>query len=104
MRPAQRTRPGTWHSSASAVSTTITTTGTDDPLAHSAIVPRPTLHIVFGGPDDGDLALAHTVFSSKPSAPPRRNAAIGDAAGAPHPNRIELSIDSLPNLMLVEPI
>jgi predicted RNase H-like HicB family nuclease len=109
---ARRTRSSTWHNTASAISTVVSSTSTDDPLSSLVTVPMPTLHLVFGGDADGELSLI------RPEAPriAKLASSMPDAAGLAccsidrdqplpkHPHRIELSIDSLPNYMLIEPI
>ena len=106
----RRTRPNTWHDTATAVSPVISSTSTNDPLQSRVTVPMPTLHLVFGGAADGELSLIRAEM-------PRRVAQLSSGKPAPtdcsidpampelkHPQRIELSIDSLPNYMLIEPI
>ena len=73
----------------------------------------PTLHLVFGGATDGELSLVKAEMS--PRIAELASGLPGEAAPAycsidpdnpapKHPHRIELSIDSLPNYMLIEPI
>lgn len=67
----------------------------------------PTLNLVFGGQAHGDLTLtrakaARPIARLTPSTPAAES---GQAHAAPdHPHRIELSIDSLANHLLIEPI
>jgi hypothetical protein len=109
----RRTRPNIWHSTASAISTVISSTSTDDPLSSVVTVPIPTLHLVFGGDADGEVSLITAempspriaaLSSGMPDAGGAAYCAIDDDPGLEHPQRIELSIDSLPNFMLIEPI
>jgi hypothetical protein len=111
----QPTRSSTWHSSASAISTVVTTVSTDDPLASEVTLPTPTLHVVFGGKHHGDIGLSKAFAPAVPSSiaggldqaagtstphpPINREQAVPE-----HPHRIELGIDSLPNFLLIEPI
>jgi hypothetical protein len=111
---APRTRPYTWRSSATAISTPESLT-TDDPLMTVRVVPTPILNLMFGGRADGTITLASALAPRQtPDAPSL--ASLHMAEGAPycpvgtdadalaHPHRIELSIDSLPNHFLIEPI
>ena len=109
----RRTRPNTWHNTASAVSTVISSTCTNDPLQSTVIVPMPTLHLVFGGDADGELSLiraemppciAELSFGMPDTARPAYCSIDRDNPEPEHPHRIELGIDSLPNYMLIEPI
>lgn len=110
----ERTRPATWHSSASPISTAIFSTSTGDRPASVVTLPTPTLNLVFGGRAHGDLTLVRAETGRKiaalaPSAGADRPAADycpvdRDKAALDHPHRIELSIDSLANHLLVEPI
>ncbi|HWB52266.1 MAG TPA: hypothetical protein VG651_24375 [Stellaceae bacterium] len=109
--PQRRTRAGAWHNSASPISTTVAATSTDDPLASLAILPMPTLDLVFGGDDHGDIKLTRAFASPQPRREPVPAAEFPaycpvdrDRPSLDHPHRIELSIDSLPNYMLIEPI
>ena len=108
-----RTRTNSWHSSAVAVSTTVSSLSTDDVLSSVMTVPMPVIHLVFGGKAHGSLSLSGAATPARRTGQPARP--IPDSAGpycwvdaeppAPaHPYRIELSIDSLPNHLLVEPI
>jgi hypothetical protein len=113
-----RTRPNTWHSSQTPVSTTITAISTDDPLLSVLTAPLGTLHLVFGGTANGAITLASALTPKPPEpsyAPVRNNEPVPLSAVShdpvdqcaeteAHPQRIELSIDSLPNYLLVEPI
>ena len=109
-----RIRPGVWQSTASAISSVVLTTGSDDALASVTSLPMPTLHLVFGGDGHGDIRF---VSASDMTARPTSQAEGQPGRNEPdycpidrerpvldHPHRIELNIDSLPNLMLVEPI
>jgi hypothetical protein len=110
----RRTRPNTWHSTASAISTVVASTSTDDPLSSLVTIPMPTLHLVFGGDADGELSFIRAempariaaLSSSMPDATEAAYCSIDgdDNPMLTHPQRIELSIDSLPNYMLIEPI
>jgi hypothetical protein len=109
----RRTRPNTWHNTASAVSAVISSTSTDDPLQSLTTVPMPTLHLVFGGAADGELSLIRAemppriaeLSSGMPDgAAPAYCSIDRDNPVPKHPHRIELGIDSLPNYMLIEPI
>jgi hypothetical protein len=109
----RRTRPNIWHNTASAISTVVSSTSTDDPLSSLVTVPMPTLHLVFGGDADGELSLIRAemprriaeLFSGTPYAVEPAYCSIDrDNSMLKHPHRIELSIDSLPNYMLIEPI
>jgi hypothetical protein len=116
--PRRRTRPNNWHSSQTPISTTITAISTDDPLLSFLTAPLGTLHLVFGGAANGAITLASALApkTPEPSYPPNRNdkprplsPASDDpidhlAETAAHPHRIELSIESLPNYLLIEPI
>jgi hypothetical protein len=107
-RPPQRTRPYTWRNSASAI-TTPEPLSTADPLMSMQTVPTPTLSLVFGGPADGAIAVVSTLSPPPmPMLPATRNPSLDPVDQAPdahaNPHRIELSIDSLPNVLLVEPI
>jgi hypothetical protein len=76
---------------------------TDDPTLRVEIVPASTIGLVFGGKSGGTFA---------PSRPPKvpnpwnrsETADQDDEPAEHHPYRIELSIDSLPNHLLIEPI
>lgn len=113
----RRTRPNSWHSSQTPISTTITAISTDDPLLSILTAPLGTLHLVFGGTANGAITLASALAPKAPVpsyAPSRDDKPPPSAAPfdlvddraetAAHPNRIELSIDSLPNHLLIEPI
>lgn len=114
----RRTRPNSWHSSRTPVSTTVTAISTDDPLLSVLTAPVGTLHLVFGGTANGAITLASALApkAPAPSYPSNRNdqpqplpTASYDpdddhAEAAAHPQRIELSIDSLPSYLLIEPI
>lgn len=106
----QRTRANTWHSTASAVSTVVTATRTDDPPASDITLPAPTLHVVFGGENHGDIGLTKASSLAAPLAAPDRSERGAycpidrEKPVLEHPHRIELNIDSLPNYMLIEPI
>lgn len=113
--PLRRTRPGLWHSSATPISTTVSSISTDDPLLRVMTLPMPTLNLVFGGDRHGDVTLTRAFepapTSSIPTGPdPLFEPSLAycpidrDKPVLEHPQRIELSIDSLPNHMLVEPI
>jgi hypothetical protein len=116
--PRRRTRPNNWHSSQTPISATITAISTDDPLLSVLTAPLGTLHLVFGGAANGAITLASALApkAPEPSHTPNRNdkpqplSAASDgpvdqrAETAAHPHRIELSIDSLPNYLLIEPI
>jgi len=76
-------------------------------------IPMPTLHLVFGGDADGELSfiraeippLIAELSSAMPdTAEPAYCPVDRDTPVLKHPHRIELSIDSLPNYMLIEPI
>jgi hypothetical protein len=114
----RRTRPNSWHNSRTTISTTITAISTDDPLLSVVTAPLGTLHLVFGGTANGAITLA-SALAAKPPEPsyasscnnklhPRSAAPycpVDDSAEtAADPQRIELSIDSLPNHLLIEPI
>jgi hypothetical protein len=111
----RRTRPTSWHSSQTAISTTVTASSTDDPFLSVVTAPLGTLHLVFGGTANGSITLASAV-APKPSYTPSRDDELQPVSAAPfcpldhsdeataHPHRIELSIDSLPNYLLIEPI
>src|SRR5262249_42951162 len=108
----RRTRPNSWHSSQPPISTTITATSTDDPLLSVLTAPLGTLHLIFGGTANGAIPLA-SALTPNPAEPsyarvrndePTSYPLDDRAEAAEHPNRIELSIDSLPNYLLVEPI
>src|SRR5262249_53475622 len=111
----RRTRPNSWHSSQTPISTTITAVSTDDPLLSILTAPLGTLQLVFGGAANGAITLASALApkapapSYAPSKPQPLSAASYEpvdqrAETAAHPQRIELSIDSLPNYLLIEPI
>ena len=113
----RRTRPNSWHSSQPPISTTITATSTNDPLLSVLTAPLGTLHLVFGGTANGAITLASAlapkalapsyawVRNDEPAPLSAASYPLDDRAeAAAHPNRIELSIDSLPNYLLVEPI
>jgi hypothetical protein len=114
----RRTRPNSWHSSQTSISTTITAISTDDPLLSVLTAPLGTLHVVFGGTANGAITLASALVpkAPEPSYPWNHNdkpQPLSAASGGPvdqraetaaHPHRIELSIDSLPNYLLIEPI
>jgi hypothetical protein len=114
----RRTRSNSWHSSQTPVSTTITAISTDDPLLSVLTAPVGTLHLVFGGTANGAITLASALAPKAPAPPypPSHtvkplpvSAASHDcidqrAEAAAHPQRIELSIDSLPSYLLIEPI
>jgi len=111
---AGRTRPGVWQSTASAISSVVLTTSTDDPLASVASLPMPTLHLVFGGDHHGDIRFVNASDATMRSTSPAQDwlgrnepdycPVDRDKTEQDHPHRIELNIDSLPNLMLIEPI
>jgi hypothetical protein len=96
------------------ISAVVCSTSTQDPSASIVTLPLPTLHLVFGGDHHGDFALAGALEPrSSPDISSREAAAVQGPAYCPidrgrslleHPHRIELSIDSLPNFMLIEPI
>ena len=104
----QSTRTIIWQASLGAVCTAGFSLSTDDQISSVTTLPMPTLKLVFGDRTSGDLTLtrAGPVVQS--------SAALGARPGLPdstdeeapeeHPHRIELSIDSLPNHLLVEPI
>jgi hypothetical protein len=109
----RRTRPNTWHDTASAISTVVSSTSTDDPLSSVMTIPMPTLHLVFGGDADGELSLIRAEMRPRiaelsagmpEAAEPSYCSIDRDTSVLKHPHRIELSIDSLPNCMLIEPI
>lgn len=111
---AQRTRPGVWHSSATPISATIVTASTDDALASIRTLPAPTLSLTFGGTAHGELTLIRAERARKIAAlSPSGGSGKAGAAYRPvdreypvveYPQRIELSIDSLANHLLIEPI
>lgn len=78
------------------------------------MLPAPTLSLAFGGAAHGELTLTGVVTARKIAAlapwDGRGNAGPGycptdrETASLEHPQRIELSIDSLANHLLVEPI
>jgi hypothetical protein len=110
----QRTRPGVWHSSATPISTVVFSTSTDDPPAIVQTLPAPTLSLTFGGKDHGGLTLfraeaARKIAALSASYPgdksgPAYGLGDRDKPVIDHPHRIEMSIDSLANHLLVEPI
>jgi len=107
----QRTRPGVWHSSATPISTAIVPTRSDEPPASRRTLPAPTLNLVLGGAAHGELTLiraepARRIAALAPSdrAVPAFCPVDRDNAAPEHPHRIELSIDSLANHLLIEPI
>jgi hypothetical protein len=112
-RGAPRMRRYTWRSSATAISTPQSVV-TDDPLMTLRVVPTPMLNLVFGGRADGTITLASALAprqtAAGPLLPPMAAGGapycpVGrDAEPPAHPHRIELSIDSLPNHLLIEPI
>jgi hypothetical protein len=91
-----------WQSPLGTISTAGSTIDTDDPMASAVMLPVPTLTLVFGGKSAGDISLTRAIppASAEPSAAPPDI----DREPPAHPHRIELSIDSLPNYMLIEPI
>jgi hypothetical protein len=109
----QSTRTITWQASLGAVCTAGFSLSTDDLISSVTTLPMPTLKLVFGGRSSGDLTLTRAGPAARSSA--RSSAALGDPPGRldatdeearahEHPHRIELSIDSLPNYLLIEPI
>jgi hypothetical protein len=109
----RRTRPNTWHDTASAISTVVSSTSTDDPLSSVMTIPMPTLHLVFGGDADGELSLIRAEMSRRiaelssgvpDGTAPAYCSIDRDIPVLEHPHRIELTIDKLPNYMLIEPI
>jgi len=82
-----------WQSTVGAIGTTGFSVDIGDPLSRVIRAPGPTLHIVFGGSADGDIALA-----SRPAANRRRLAETAEppiAEPPSHPHRIECTIDPI---------
>ena len=105
-RYGPRTRANVWHSSATPISTAVSSIQTDDPLTHVVTAPMPVLHLIFGGEAHGDIKLVRAEDAPNLSAGAAHETSESDrdAKEPAHPNRIELSIDSLPNYILIEPI
>ena len=105
----QSTRTITWQASFGAVCTAGFSLSTADPMSSVVTLPMPTLDLVFGGKADGDLWLTRASARARPSpalSDGLRKSGLFDQelTGQEYPHRIELSIDSLPNYLLIEPI
>lgn len=127
-RSAAPTLTGTF----SASTTGMFSTGTDDPALSVRTLPAPMLNLVFGGAAHGELTVIRAETTRQIDPPPaarpaqvvplsKASSAIETGLAGPltaaayrpadrekaapeHPHRIELSIDSLSDYLLVEPI
>lgn len=95
-----------WRSAVGATCYTDVSLDTADPLSRMTRAPGPLLDIVFGGAAGDGLTVASAAARPpSPRQPETQASFAGKQPAAPiHPHRIELSIDSLPNYMLIEPI
>ncbi|HVH79528.1 MAG TPA: hypothetical protein VM782_09080 [Stellaceae bacterium] len=101
----QQTRQSTWHSTATAISTSISTIRTDSMSVRAVTLPMPTLNLAFGGAGNGDFTLTRAMPRRSPVARLAEPALREQKSDIPkQSNRIEMTIDSLPNHILVEPI
>ena len=129
-RTTQRIRTNEWKSSTVASSATIFSVSTGDPSLSVVMAPMPTLTLDFGGKSGLRHGAARAAFPQRPLDPPhppsisdrpldpprpeppqkpsppepRVAPAEPERDAEAHPNRIEMTIDSLANHMLSEPI
>jgi hypothetical protein len=131
-RTTQRIRTNEWKSSTVASSATTFSISTDDPSLSVVMAPMPMLTLDFGGKSGFRHGAARAAFpqrlpdpphppstSDRPLDPPRPEHIPPEELPPPepraapaepeldaeaHPHRIEMTIDSLANHMLTEPI
>lgn len=129
-RTTQRTRTNEWKTSTVASSATIFSVSTNDPSLSVVMAPMPTLTLDFGGKSGLRYGAARAAFPQRLSDPPRPSSASHRPLDRPrpgppqeppppepraapaeperdaeaHPNRIEMTIDSLASHMLTKPI
>jgi hypothetical protein len=117
-RIAQRSRTNEWKNSTVASSASVFSVSTDDPSLSVVMAPMPTLMLDFGGKSGLRRGAALAAFPQRPLDPPRPEPvppreppaepltvpAEPEHAAEAHPNRIEMTIDSLAHHLLTEPI